>query len=99
MKRNFKTTIALGAVALVLAISLFHLFASQLNLKLAPNPTSPGKQVTFKLQVQSGSNSVIYLLQSSTNLANWQTVLSGKATPGSTVQIGNVNPTEKARFF
>ena len=100
MKPNLKSAVLLGLGGLVATMSLLHLLAGQTTLKLVkPNPPLAGQNVTFKLQLQSGSNAVIYVIQSSTNLVNWQTVLSGKSQPGAVIQIGNVSATNHAQFF
>ena len=51
------------------------------------------------MQLQSASNSVIYVIQTSTNLVNWDTLVSGKTIPGAVVQIADVSPTNQAKFF
>ena len=99
MKRHFKTAMLTGLGAVALGLSLVHLFAGQTSLKLVPqSQTKPG-QFTLKMQVQSTSNSVIYVIQTSTNLIKWDTLVSGKTKPGAVIQIADVSPTNQARFF
>ncbi len=99
MKRYFKTAMLTGLGAVALGLSLAHLFAGQASLKLVPqSQTKPG-QFTLKMQVQSTSNSVIYVIQTSTNLIKWETLVSGKTKPGAVIQIADVAPTNQAKFF
>ncbi len=99
MKRHFKSALLTGLGAVVLGLSLLHLFAAQTSLKLVPqSPAKPG-QFTLKMQVQTTSNSVIYVIQTSTNLVTWDTLVSGKTKPGTVIQVADVTPTNRAKFF
>ena len=99
MKRYFKFALRLTFGAMILGVSVAHLLAAQTSLKMTPAATSKPGQFTLKVQLQSTSNSVIYVIQTSTNLVNWDTLVSGKTIPGAVVQIANVTPTNKAQFF
>ena len=100
MKPNLKSAVLLGLGGVLATLSLLHLLAGQTTLKLVkPNLPLAGPKVTFKLQLQSGSNGVIYAIQSSTNLVNWQTVLSGKSKPGAVIQLADISATNHAQFF
>lgn len=84
---------------MLLAASQVDSSASQTSLNLVPSASPKTGQFTLKLQVQSVSNSVIYVIQTSTNLVNWNTVVSGKTQPGALLQLANVSPTNQAAFF
>jgi len=100
MKRHLKSMVLASAGAVVLAVSLLHLRAGQTALKLVPttSPSQPG-QFTLKLQVQIASNSVIYVVQTSTNLVDWQTLVSGKGQPGALIQVADIPAANQAQFF
>ncbi len=99
MKRYFKLAVRLTCGAMLLGVSLAHLMAAQTSLRMTPAATAKPGQFTLKVQLQSTSNSVVYVIQTSTNLVNWNTLVSGKTTPGAVVQIADVTPTNKAQFF
>src|SRR5579883_363809 len=100
MKRSLNSLVVIGLACAALFSCLCH-SAGQTMLKIAQPGGNSGSQTNliFKLQLQSASNSVIYVLQSSTNLLNWQTVLSGKSLPGASFKITDVSPTNSAMFF
>ena len=99
MKRHFKTAMLMGLGVVALGLSLAHLVAGQTSLKLVPQAQTKPGQFTLKMQVQSTSNSVIYVIQTSTNLIKWDTLVSGKTKPGAVIQIADVSPTNQAKFF
>ena len=100
MKRNTKFGALLGVAAVALAASLFRLQGDPASLKLTTaDPKTKGDQITFKLQLEGGSNGVIYLIQSSTNLTDWETLLSVKSQPGAALPLGDVTATNKTRFY
>lgn len=98
MKPNLKSAVLLGGA--VVSVSLLHLLGGQTTLKLAkPERPAAGQGLTFKLQLQGGTNTVIYVLQSSTNLVSWETVVSGRVKAGAVIELSDVSPTNKAKFF
>ncbi len=100
MKSYLKSAVVLGLGGIVVTLSLLHLLAGQSTIELVrPNPPPAGTNVTFALQLQSGSNGVIYVIQSSTNLVDWEPVMSGKSEPGVVIQVANVAATNHAQFF
>ena len=99
MKAYFRSAVLAGAGAVLLAVSLFGLQAGQTSLKLVPSAPGETGQVTLRLQMQSTSNSVLYVIQTSTNLIQWDTLVSGKAKPGALLQVANVSPANNAKFF
>ena len=100
MKRSLRWSLGFalaGLVALGLGRTVLALPASlQIG---SPGQLHVAKGVTFKLQLQCSSNGVAYLIQSSTNLTDWQTVLSVKAKPGEVIPLGDWSETNKARFY
>ena len=99
MKRKLNPMVV-GLAVWILAGWLGSLFAAQTMLRLVPPSNSTtGTNLTFRLQLQSSSNSVIYVLQSSSDLLSWRTVLSGKSLPGAAVQITDLSPTNRSMFF
>lgn len=64
MKRHFKLAMLIGLGSVALGLSLLHLVAGQTSLKLVPQPQAEPGQFTLKMQVQSTSNSVIYVILS-----------------------------------
>lgn len=99
MKLHFKTAVLMTLGVAALGLSLLHLSADQTSLQLQPKAQAKPGRVTLKLQVQSTSNSVIYVIQTSTNLVHWETLVSGKTTPGAVIQMGDISPTNPAKFF
>jgi len=108
MKR--RTYLLLVAAALGLGAAVFHLAAGAGSLvpaRLVLEPPGPAGGVraagapdhlSFKLKLESGTNGVIYVIQSSPNLANWQTLLSVKSTPG-VMSLGEVPATNAMQYF
>ena len=99
MKRHFKAAFLTGLGAVMLGISLLQLLAGTTTLKMVPGVSANPSQLTLKLQVQSTSNSVIYVIQTSTNLVQWDTLVSGRTKPGAVIQLGDVVPTSPAKFY
>ena len=99
MKAYFRSAVLAGAGTVLLAVSLFGLHAGQTSLKLVSSAPNGSGQVTLRLQMQSTSNSVLYVIQTSTNLIQWDTLVSGKAKPGALLQVANVSPANNAKFF
>ena len=99
MKRHSKAAVLIGLGAVMLEISLLRLLADQPSLKMVPAVSANPGQVTLKLQLQSTSNSVIYVIQTSTNLVQWNTLVSGKTKPGAVIQLGDVLPTSPVKFY
>lgn len=100
----FRQTI-IGLLPVLLALSQTLLLqslhaATSPSLRIEPQSPAPkGRTPWFKLHLQGGSNTTVFLIQSSTNLLNWRPVLSGKSKPGQDLIVMEVMPTNKAQFF
>src|SRR5438105_3704378 len=99
MKRNLNLA-WLGLGGLLLLMSLLRLLAGPPSLKITPpNPPPPADKMKFNLQLQGSSQGGINLIQSSTNLLSWETILSVNAKPGEVIAAGEIRPTNATRFF
>ena len=99
MKAFFRTAVLAFEGAVLLGLGLWHLHAGQTSLNLSLTAPPAAGQFTLKMQVHSSSNSIIYVIQTSTNLIQWDTLVSGKAKPGAVIQVANVSPANQAKFF
>src|ERR1017187_409842 len=96
---KFSSAVLAGGAAVLVALSLVGLHAGQTALKLVSSASGGPGQFTLRLQMQSTSNSVIYVIQTSTNLIQWDTLVSGKAKPGALLQIADVSAANHVKFF
>ena len=99
MKSYLKSAILMLCGLMILWASSAKTFASQASLKLLPADMTSSGQFTLKVQLQSTTNSVIYVIQTSTNLMHWDNLVSGKTKPGTVIQIADISPTNRAKFF
>ena len=99
MKAYFRSAVLASGGAVLLTLALLGLHAGQTSLKLVSAPSGGPAQFTLRLQMQSTSNSVLYVIQTSTNLIQWDTLVSGKAKPGTLLQVADVSPANHAKFF
>ncbi len=100
MKNVLKSALLTGVGALLLTLPLLPLRGDQSTLKIE-RPAPPPKQnpLTFKLQVQSDTNGMAYVIQASTNLVDWKPVLTVKPPPGEPVSASQVPATNDLSFF
>ena len=100
MKRNVKLTALLGVGAVILAVSLIHLSGGQATLRLlAPNPNVKADKNAYQLQLLGGSNGAIYTIQTSTNLVDWETLLSVMTPSSNAISLGQIAATKNASFY
>ena len=101
MKRSSQLLVLLSVATLLLVAALFRLAAVEpASLKIVKGSRAKsGDAITFRLEVQAGSNDVTCVVQTSTNLVNWQTVFSTRTKVDAPPAVAEFNATNDARFF
>lgn len=61
--------------------------------------TPKNNELVVRLQVEAGTNGATYVIQTSTNLTQWRTLLAVKPAAGEAVTVGNIPATNQQAFF
>lgn len=106
MKRNSRLLAAATGMAATLAAVLLLVAGSPppkgkltatANRPLVVTPL--GNQVNVRLELESGTNNTTYIVQSSTNLFSWKTILAVRPPAGATLTLGNFPATNQTTMF
>lgn len=106
MKRNFRlTAVTTGLVVTLTAVLVLLADGPPTKGKLTATAQPPllvvpqNGQVHVRLDLAASTNTTTYIVQSSTNLLNWKTVLAVRPAAGSTLTVGSFPATNPATLF